>query len=751
MPALVTGSVPPNKSDLKAFGVYLEENDTDKFMHLFWTRVQDPRGTTNMDFEFNQATAIGPDIPARTDGDLLIEYNLAKGGTVPKLYRYTWIDGSGTLTVSDCEASTLPCWGDKTDLTASGDAAGSINTSAISAADSDGMGALDPYTFGEASVDLKSIFDPNKCTSFGSVYLKSRSSDSFTSALKDFIKPHNIELSNCGTVIIRKNTLPSGATESFGFTSNLSTYPAGDSSFWVMGGDSKIFFNNVLAGKSYWVTEDDPDSLGWDLTSIDCQGSAVADVGNRRITFDISVGETLDCTFTNSRKPILTVTKVVVSDDGGNIEYFPLFVDGNPVDSGVENTFDIGVHTISEEGDPGYAATFSGDCQVDAANGSITLNYGDVKSCIITNDDIAPDLTVLIEVRNNDGGGADETDFAFNVEATDLSLASISGTELGGITVDAGDYNITASTVPEGYTLVGEEGCIGSIDLAEVRTCTLIYEDIAPSLMLVKRVSNDNGGAAVPDDWILHADNSGVDGSSRDISKAGGSGVFQTVFANNGYDLSESGATLGYSAVSWTCDLGTLSGSTITLGLNEDVTCTIINDDIPPTLTVHKTDDAASPSPLGGATFTLWKDNNPSDGTGRNPSVDTETHLSCTTDASGDCTISDIHLGDYWVVESFTPDGYDTAADQHIVLVAGAEETLTFVNPRQFTMIVLVCEESTNRLYASLVTLATAGGAVTTSLDPNALVDLQITDAQPCSLAGARYEDLNFGQLINDN
>ena len=111
MPALVTGSVPPNKSDLKAFGVYLEENDTDKFMHLFWTRVQDPRGTTNMDFEFNQATAIGPDIPARTDGDLLIEYNLAKGGTVPKLYRYTWIDGSGTLTVSDCEASTLTLLG----------------------------------------------------------------------------------------------------------------------------------------------------------------------------------------------------------------------------------------------------------------------------------------------------------------------------------------------------------------------------------------------------------------------------------------------------------------------------------------------------------------------------------------------------------------------------------------------------------------------------------------------------------------
>ena len=60
-------------------------------------------------------------------------------------------------------------------------------------------------------------------------------------------------------------------------------------------------------------------------------------------------------------------------------------------------------------------------------------------------------------------------------------------------------------------------------------------------------------------------------------------------------------------------------------------------------------------------------------------------------------------------------------------------------------MIVLICEESTNRLYASLVTVPYAGGVVTTSLGSDDLVDLGITDAQLCSLAGARYEDLYFG------
>ena len=56
----MSGSIPPNKSDLKAFGVYTETgevtlgNPTGKFLELLWTRVQDPSGTTNMDFELNQ-------------------------------------------------------------------------------------------------------------------------------------------------------------------------------------------------------------------------------------------------------------------------------------------------------------------------------------------------------------------------------------------------------------------------------------------------------------------------------------------------------------------------------------------------------------------------------------------------------------------------------------------------------------------------------------------------------------------------
>jgi hypothetical protein len=114
-------------------------------------------------------------------------------------------------------------------------------------------------------------------------------------------------------------------------------------------------------------------------------------------------------------------------------------------------------------------------------------------------------------------------------------------------------------------------------------TCTINNDDIAPTLKLVKTVTNEDGGSKAPDDWTLSAGAPAPD-NGRNFSNAGGSGVFETVFANAGYDLSETTAA-GYTAGSWSCDGGGLVGSTITLDEGETgVTCTINNDDIAPTL-----------------------------------------------------------------------------------------------------------------------------------------------------------------------
>jgi hypothetical protein len=191
VPTVVAGSIPPQKSDLTSFGVYDGETG---YVHLAWARVQEPNGNTNMDFEFNQSRTPSSNgiTPVRTEGDLLIEFHIVSGGSDATLSKRTW---DGTV------------WGDEDPL--GGNAIGSINTAAILAADST-IGSLSARTFGEASIDLTQIFSTSTCRHFGSAYLKSRSSDSFSSEIKDFIAPTNVDLTNCRSLVVKKVD-PSGA------------------------------------------------------------------------------------------------------------------------------------------------------------------------------------------------------------------------------------------------------------------------------------------------------------------------------------------------------------------------------------------------------------------------------------------------------------------------------------------------------------------------------------------------------------
>lgn len=200
-PTVVSGSIPNNKSDLLRFYVAKERFVTTDYLYLAWERVQEPTGTTNMDFEFNQSRQLSANgvTPVRTAGDILIKYDLERGGTVPTLGFHTWVTAAsagGQTPAQACEASnTFPCWGKVTPLTM--DVAGAINS--VTVLEPIAGGTLSPRTFGEASINLQAsgIFTPGVCRVFGAAYLKSRSSDSFTSELKDFIAPIAVQLTNC--------------------------------------------------------------------------------------------------------------------------------------------------------------------------------------------------------------------------------------------------------------------------------------------------------------------------------------------------------------------------------------------------------------------------------------------------------------------------------------------------------------------------------------------------------------------------
>jgi uncharacterized surface anchored protein len=226
VPSPVLGSIPNNKSDLTRFYVANEAvnsgTTTLNYLYLAWERVQDPSGTTNMDFEFNQSSTLSANgkTPVRTAGDILIKYDLANGGTNPTMGYHTWLT-SGASAAALCEASSsFPCWGKLASLT------GNFNATIASESVTDpiwGPGqtadrTVGTRTFGEASIDLTTAqilptaSTTDQCRGFGSAYLKSRSSDSFTAAVKDYVAPLPVNITNCGRLKIKKTVSGTGAT-----------------------------------------------------------------------------------------------------------------------------------------------------------------------------------------------------------------------------------------------------------------------------------------------------------------------------------------------------------------------------------------------------------------------------------------------------------------------------------------------------------------------------------------------------------
>jgi uncharacterized surface anchored protein len=205
-PKVVEDSIPPNKSDITRFYESHEVIGTDTYIYLAWERVQAPSGTTNFDFELNQSETINPDngvTPVRTAGDVLISYDLASGGTHPELSQRIWRDPA------DCGKNAKKgCWSSATPLSAS-EASASVNKGPGTIQDPIGPNAprsLDPFTFGEAAVNLTAagLIPSGGCNGFAYAYLKSRSSDSFNSEIKDFTNPISADISNCGSVEITK-------------------------------------------------------------------------------------------------------------------------------------------------------------------------------------------------------------------------------------------------------------------------------------------------------------------------------------------------------------------------------------------------------------------------------------------------------------------------------------------------------------------------------------------------------------------
>jgi Prealbumin-like fold domain len=346
---VVTGSIPPQKSDLTRFYEASEFANNNNFLYLAWERTNN-LGSANMDFEINQKTqpnltTTGPKTLNRTAGDLLVTFDFTNGGGKPTLNLLRWLTSASTPSgvpgypTNVClSANSFPCWGDEITLNSTNSIGAVNNLDAVTdpfvSNTPNNIGAL---RFGETAINLTAagVFPAGTCEAFGSAFLKSRSSASFPAEVKDFVAPVPVNISNCGTVNIIKHTNPRGVNQDFGYTSTIPdpSDPNADPRTPQCSTDatpSKFTLNdkngvdpaspitagsantehcaNVPAG-SYTVTEDTPLPANFVLESLTCKvdgtaGSTGSQDGTNPYQANIKVqpGDTITCTYTNKQQ-----------------------------------------------------------------------------------------------------------------------------------------------------------------------------------------------------------------------------------------------------------------------------------------------------------------------------------------------------------------------------------------------------------------------------------------------------------------
>ena len=275
---------------------------------------------------------------------------------------------------------------------------------------------------------------------------------------------------------------------------------------------------------------------------------------------------------------------------------FSLVDDGTSANTkSFSNITSFVTYSVNESSIPSGWGFDSVSCSVTNANGgsyttstttaNIVMKEGEDWTCTYLDSRRVGTLTVIKQVVNDNGGTATAADWSLHVKSgtSDVTDSPQPGSTTGTkYTLTGGAYNVSETGGPAGYALTGISGdCDASGNVTVVvgqdKTCTLTNDDIAPKLIVIKHVINDNGGTAVAKDFTL--DSGGTNDSPDDFAGAEAPGTTVTLDAGS-YNVTESGPT-GYSA-SFSTDC------TGTIAVGQTKTCTVTNNDQAGTLIVIK-------------------------------------------------------------------------------------------------------------------------------------------------------------------
>ncbi len=307
-------------------------------------------------------------------------------------------------------------------------------------------------------------------------------------------------------VKIIKQAVGGDGTEQFTFSPNATlrngstANPALDANNqFALADDGSQDFSNAIpeATGAYTVAEDVP--AGWRLTQIACSdadstdaGPTAAGVGSSTATLRLSPGETVVCTFTNTKNAKVTIVKDAIGGDGTESFTFTpnaALVSGSTADPALSGgTFALGdgddqdfnavipggTYSVAETVPAGWRLTEI-DCDdsdstdagpapggINPATASISVSPGEELTCTFTNNKAA-NITIIKDAI----GGAPGDTFTFTPNAA-LVAASTPVPALNGGTfalADGGSQQFTlvvpatggtysvAETVPTGWRL----------------------------------------------------------------------------------------------------------------------------------------------------------------------------------------------------------------------------------------------------------------------------------------------------------
>lgn len=342
------------------------------------------------------------------------------------------------------------------------------------------------------------------------------------------------------------------------------------------------------------------------VTSMVCTNNGVEIVDKVGESEEITLksGDNVVCTFTNARNlGKLIIEKEVINDNGGSkkaTDFSFQIGSETPIEftqnganellgkneyvryAGLEYSI-----TEVEANQEGYTTTYE-NCT------NITVPYNGEVVCKIKNYDNKPSLTLVKEVKNDNGGELVATDWTLT--ATGPTTIEGDGGVTSGDNFEAGTYTLSEvgkPTIDVSRYKAGKWNCTNNVTvnennqitlgLGQSTTCTIVNDDIAPSLELVKVVDNKYGGNAQATSWTLTAT------GPTTIEGAGGV-TSDDNFEAGTYTLSEVGGVSGYEAGTWSCTNGVTvdANNGITLKAGQSTVCTITNTEIQPTLTLIK-------------------------------------------------------------------------------------------------------------------------------------------------------------------